>query len=147
MPCYQAWPVLKTEHQIITISFLHHFWRQLVVKTDMMEPKFLQFTTDTSFHGDCEQTCMSISVLGPFSGCFCCSSIWVHGSISRKSCFSCFSVYPTGVPSHCGQWGETLLWTGFSTQCTCCVFLPEYGEETPIGSDSESAGDLKERIK
>lgn len=145
VPCYQAWPVLKQNVKwFFTISFLHHFWRQLAVKTDMMESKFLRFTLDTSFHWDCVQTCKSISGLGPFSGCSCCSSIWVHGSISRKSCFSCFFVYPTSVPSHCGQWDETLLCTGFSTQCTCCAFVTEYGEETPIGNDSESVGDLKE---
>ena len=123
-----------------TISFLQNFRRQLIVKTDMES----KFTLDTSFHSGCEQTCMSIFGLGPFSGCSCCSSIWVHGSISRKSGFSCFFVYPTSVPSHCGQWGETLLWTGFSTQCTCCAFATEYGEETPIGNDSESVGDLRE---
>ena len=52
------------------------------------------------------------------------------------------------MPNHCGQGGETLPLTGFSIQCTCCVFLTEYGEETPIGSDSESVEDLNgEKIK
>ena len=69
----------------------------------------------------------------------------MHGLISRKSCFSCFSVFPTGEPSRCGQEGETLLWFDFSMQCTCCVSPAKYGEGTPTGTDNECVGDLKKK--
>jgi len=61
------------------------------------------------------------------------------------SCFFCFSAFPIGVPNHCGQWGETLLWPDFSTLGTCSVFAAKYGEETPISTDTWHEEDLKEK--
>lgn len=88
---------------------------------------------------------MSVSGRELYGGCSCCSSIWVRGLISRMSCFFCFSAFPIGVPNHCGQWGETLLWPDFSTLGTCSVFAAKCGEETPISTDTWQEEDLKEK--
>lgn len=99
----------------------------------------------TSFHQDCEQTCMSVSGPALFWGCSCCNSIWVHDLIFHTSCSSCFSVFPTVLPSHCGQWVETLPWFGSSTRCICSVFPTKCDEEIPTSIGSGCVEDLETR--
>lgn len=143
---YWPWSALKIvgiTHQSLHLSAPSEYVSNLFYAFSNV--KFPWLNWDTFFHWDCEQTCMSISGQAPFWGCFCCSSTGVHGLVSRKSCFSCFSVFPTGEPSHCGQEGETLLWSDFSMQCTCCVSPAKYGEGTPRGTDSECVGDLEKK--